>query len=63
MMILKVHQKEREDHAGKFSKFSLRQQLFALKKCCMETRFYNISKTTNATDLIKTIMKSSCRVL
>ena len=29
----------------------------------METRLRNISKTTNTTDLIKTILKSSCRVL
>ena len=33
------------------------------KQWCMETRLHNISKTTNVTDLIKTILKSSCRVL
>ena len=45
------------------SNFPLRKQLFVFKKFRMETRFCNISKTTKATDLIRTIMKSSCRVL
>ena len=63
IIILKVHQKQREGHVGKFSKFCLRQQLFAFKKFCMETRLLNISKTTNAKDFIKAILKSSCRVL
>ena len=57
IMILKVH------HVGKFSKFCLRQQLFAFKKFCVETRLRNVSKTKNAADLIKAILKSSFRVL
>ena len=57
IMILKV------GHFGNLSRFCLHQQLLAFKKFCMETRLLNISKTTNATDLIKTILKSSCRVL
>ena len=57
IMILKVH------HVGKFSKFCLRQQLFAFKKFFIETRLRNVSKTKNAADLIKSILKSSSRVL
>ena len=57
IIILKVH------HGGKFSKFCLRQQLFAFKRFCMETRLLNISKTTNVIDFIKTILKSPCRFL
>ena len=63
IIILKVHQKERKGRLGKFWKFCLRQQLFAFKKFCMETRLRNISETTNATDLTKDILESSCRVL
>ena len=47
----------------KVSKFCLRQQLFAFKKFCMETILLNISKITNTTDFIKTILKNSCRIL
>ena len=57
IIILKVH------HGGKFSKFCLRQQLFAFKRFCIETRLLNISKTTNVIDFIKTILKSPCRFL
>ena len=62
-IILKVHQKERQGHVGKFSKFCLLQQLFAFKKFCMETRLPYISNSANATAFIKAILKSSCRVL
>ena len=48
---------------GQFSKFSLRQQLFAFKEFCMETRLYNIFKTRNVTKLTKTFLESSYRVL
>ena len=47
----------------RFSKFSLRQQLFAFKEFCMETRLPNIFKTTNVTNLTKVIQESSYRVL
>ena len=40
---------------GQFSKFFLRQQLFAFKEFCMEKRFSNIFKTTNVTNLTKVI--------
>ena len=42
-----------------FLKFCLCQQLFAFKNFGMETSFRNISKNTNATDFIKTILESS----
>ena len=48
---------------GIFSKFCLRQQIFAFKEFCMETRFSNIFKTTNVTKLTKVILGSSYRVL
>ena len=34
------------------------QQLFAVKRFCMETRFSNILKATNAANFIKTILES-----
>ena len=46
-----------------FSKFCLRQQLFAFKPSCMEKRLSNIFKTIHATKLTKAILKSSYRVL
>ena len=46
-----------------FSKFCLRQQLFAFKEFCMETRLSNIFKTTNATNFNKAILKTSYRVV
>ena len=46
-----------------FSKFFLRQQLFVFKEFRMKTRLNNISKTTNATNLTKTILDSSFKVL
>ena len=52
-----------EDYVEQFSKFCLRQQLFALKKFCMETRLPNIFKTTNVTNLTKVSQESSYRVL
>ena len=52
---------KKKGNVGKFSKFFLRQQLFAFKKFCMETRLPNISKSTNAKDSIKAILKSSYR--
>ena len=39
--------------------FCLCQHLFAFKEFCMETRLCNISRTTNATDFVKTILESS----
>ena len=57
--ILKVHQKWTGGHIGQFSKFCLRQQLFAFKEFRMKTRLHNISKTTNATNFTKTILESS----
>ena len=48
---------------GQFSKFCLRQQLFAFKEFRMKTRLHNISKTTNATNFTKTILESSCNFL
>ena len=47
----------------RFSKFSLRQQLFAFKEFCMETRLSNVFKTTNVTNITKVILESSYRVL
>ena len=44
-------------------KFCLRQQLFAFKEFCIETRLSNIYKTTNVTNFTKAILKSSYRVL
>ena len=46
-----------------FSKFCLRQQSFAFKEFCMETRLSNIFKTTNITNLTKVIQESYYRVL
>ena len=43
--------------------FSKCQQLFPLKKFCMETRLYNIFKRQNATKLARPILKSSHKVL
>ena len=48
---------------GQFSKFCLCQQLFAFKEFHMETRLRNILKTPNVTELIKTILKRSHKVL
>ena len=39
-------------------KFCLRQQLFAFKEFCVETRLSNIFKTTNVTNFTKAILKS-----
>ena len=39
------------------------QQLFEFKWFCMETRFSNILKTTNATKFIKTILESTYKVV
>ena len=39
--------KKGNDYVRRFLKFSLRQQLFAFKEFCMETRLFNIFKTTN----------------
>ena len=39
--------KKRKDYVRRFLKFCLRQQLFAFKEFCMETRLFNIFKTTN----------------
>ena len=39
-------------------KFCLRQQLFAFKGFCMETRLSNIFKTTNVTIFTETILES-----
>ena len=50
-------------HVGQFSKFCLRQLLFAFKEFRMKTRLLNISKTTNATNFTKTILRSSYKVL
>ena len=44
-------------------KFCLRQQLFAVKQFCNETRLSNIFKTTNVTNFTEAILKSSYRVL
>ena len=46
-----------------FSKFCLRQQLFAFKEFCIKTRLHNISKPTNVTNFTKTILESSYKVL
>ena len=43
--------------------FCPRQQLFALKKFCMETRLSNIFKSQNVSNLTKVILESSYRVL
>ena len=48
---------------GQFSKFCLRQQLFAFKEFRMKTRLHNISKTTKAISLTKAILQSSVKVL
>ena len=48
---------------GQFLKFCLHQQLFAFKEFCMETRLFNIIKTTNLTKLTKVILESSYRVV
>ena len=48
---------------GQFSKFCLRQQLCAFKEFCMETRLFNIFKTTNVTNLTNVIQESYYRVL
>ena len=45
------------------STFCLRQQLFAFKEFCIETRLSNILKTTNVMNFTKAILKSSYRVL
>ena len=45
-------------YGWQFLKFYLRQQLFALKEFCMETRLSNIFKTTNVTNFTKAILKS-----
>ena len=45
-----------------FPKFCLCQQLFAFKRLCKGTRLSNILKTTNATDLVKTILESTYKV-
>ena len=50
-------------HVGQFSEFCLRQQLFAFKEFCMETRLSNILNTKNVTKLTKAIVESSYRVL
>ena len=42
-------------HVGQFSKFCLRQLLFAFKEFRMKTRLHNISKTTNDKNFTKTI--------
>ena len=42
-------------HVGQFSKFCLRQLLFAFKEFRMKTRLHNISKTTNDKNFPKTI--------
>ena len=42
-----------------FSKFWVRQQLFAFKEFWMEMRFSNIFKITNVTNLIK-VIKEIC---
>ena len=54
---IKVNQVEQ------FSEFCLRQQLFAFKEFYMETRQYNIFKTTNFPNFTKAILKSSYRAL
>ena len=46
-------------NAEQFSKFCLCQQLYAFKEFHMETRLLIISKTTNAKNFIKAILKSS----
>ena len=52
-----------EDYVDQFSKFYLRQQLFAFKEFCIETRLSNIFKTTNVTNSTKIIQERSFRVL
>ena len=52
-----------EDYVDQFSKFYLRQQLFAFKEFCIETRLSNIFKTTNVTNLAKVTQESPYRVL
>ena len=47
----------------RFSKFSLRQQLFAFKEFCMETRLSNIFKTAKVMNLVKVIQESPYTVL
>ena len=39
------------------------EQLFTLKKLCVETRLCNISKTTNTTRLTKTFLNGSLNAL
>ena len=48
---------------GQFSKFRLRQELFAFKELYMETRLSNIFKTTNVTNLTKVILERPYKVL
>ena len=55
--------KKREGWLEQFSKFCLRQQLFAFKEFYMERRFSNIFKTINVTNLTKVIHESYDRVL
>ena len=50
-------------YVGQFLQFSLCQQLFAFEHFRMETRLGNISKATNATEFVKTILESSNKVL
>ena len=45
-----------------FPKFCLCQQLFAFKRFCMGARLSNILKTTNATNLVKTVLESTYKV-
>ena len=45
-----------------FPKFCLCQQLFAVKRFCIGTRLSNVLKTTNATNLVKTILESTYKV-
>ena len=45
------------------SKCYLRQQLFAFKEFCMETRLSNIFKTTKVTNLAKVFQESPYRIL
>ena len=55
--------KKWKGHVGQFSKFCLRQQVYAFKEFWMETRLTNIFKTRNVSKLTKTILESSYRVL
>ena len=54
---------EHEVTLDSFRNFWLRQQLFAFKEFRMKRRLHNISKTTNATNFIETILESSNKVL